>query len=476
MVRKGLGRTVIYARQSRDHTGQAAAVARQIELCTAKIHTSGGGDLLDTIVDNDVSASSGKPRAGYGRLLDLIRAGRVDTVVAYHIDRLLRSLLEMEHLIPLAEEHGVMIVTVAGDVDLSTDAGRLVGRILASVAKGEVERKGKRQKDAAVQAAQMGKAPSRGAFGHARWHRDKDGERWQPSPEQIAREAAAVAACYEGLLTGKTINSLTRQLNDAGFVTVRGNRWSRELVRAMLLNPRNAGLRYLHGERIGRGNWPEIVSEETWLAAKGILEDPHRRTNPGPARKWLGGGLFLCGQCDDSDMRTSYRDHGVRGYICRRHGHNNRSAAAIDDFVLAAVAQRLGRDDAVAALVGDRVEIDAPKLKADARGIRARIEQLGADYAEDLLTAGQVRAATQKFEARLAAIDEQLADAGRGDQLAEIIAAADPAAAFLDAGLDVQRAAIARLCTVTLLQNLRGRWVSIPETVIVDFRPETVGR
>lgn len=446
-------------------------MARQCELCSAKIDASGGGELLETIVDNDVSASTGKPREGYTRLLDLIRAGKVDTVVAYHIDRLLRSLVEMEELIPLAEQHQVKIVTVAGDVDLSTDAGRLVGRILASVARGEVERKAKRQKDAAVQAAQQGRAPSRGAFGHARWHRDKDGTRWQPPAEQIEREARAVAECYEGLFHGKSPGQMAADLNAAGHRTTRGNKWTREMVRAMLLNPRNAGVRYLNGERIGAGDWPAIVSEETWLAAKALLEDPLRRVSPGSARKWLGAGLYLCGTCDDgSDMITSSQDHGVRGYRCRKHLHNGRRAEQVDLYVLRTVAKRLRQEEALRVLVGDRPEIDAPALKAEAAGIQARIEQLGVDHALDLLTAVQVRAATVRLEARLAEINDQLAEAGRDDLLAEIIAADDPGAAFLDAELSVQRATIGRLCTVTLLPNTRGRWVVVAESVKIDFK------
>jgi DNA invertase Pin-like site-specific DNA recombinase len=45
---------------------------------------------------------------------------------------------------------------VTGDVDLSTDQGRLVARIMGAVARAEVERKGKRQKSANEQRARNG--------------------------------------------------------------------------------------------------------------------------------------------------------------------------------------------------------------------------------------------------------------------------------------------------------------------------------
>ncbi len=68
-----------------------------------------------------------------------------------------RKLTDLEDVITRTEGSGVRIATVSGDIDLSTDQGRLVGRILASVARGEVERKGARQKAARAQSAVAGK-------------------------------------------------------------------------------------------------------------------------------------------------------------------------------------------------------------------------------------------------------------------------------------------------------------------------------
>jgi DNA invertase Pin-like site-specific DNA recombinase len=55
------------------------------------------------------------------------------------------------------QKTGTAIVTAADGVDTSTDGGRLVARILSSVAQGEVERKAARQQSAAQQAAKQGR-------------------------------------------------------------------------------------------------------------------------------------------------------------------------------------------------------------------------------------------------------------------------------------------------------------------------------
>jgi site-specific DNA recombinase len=88
-------------------------------------------DVADVYIDNDVSAYGCKPRPGYRRMLEDVRQGRVSAMMAYHSDRLYRHLMDPEGLVALAEAHSPKIATVqAGDLGLSTTAGRHVGRIL----------------------------------------------------------------------------------------------------------------------------------------------------------------------------------------------------------------------------------------------------------------------------------------------------------------------------------------------------------
>ena len=66
------------------------------------------------------------------------------------------SARELEDLIDLADEHRLALASVTGDVDLSTDNGRLYTRIKGAVGKGETERKAARQRAAAKQKAEKG--------------------------------------------------------------------------------------------------------------------------------------------------------------------------------------------------------------------------------------------------------------------------------------------------------------------------------
>ena len=65
---------------------------------------------------------------------------------------------DLERVIEIADERGVQLRTVtAGDLDLGTPAGRMLARILGSVARQEVEHKGERQRRANEQRRAAGK-------------------------------------------------------------------------------------------------------------------------------------------------------------------------------------------------------------------------------------------------------------------------------------------------------------------------------
>ena len=126
--------------------------------------------MVDVYTDNDVSASSygRKPRTEYLRLLADIESGRINAIAVWALDRLYRRPIDLEHLIPLVEDRGVLMATVGGDHDLSTRGGMLHARIMGAVHADESRAKSERVKRAFVQRREMGRqhgGPR--AFGYA---------------------------------------------------------------------------------------------------------------------------------------------------------------------------------------------------------------------------------------------------------------------------------------------------------------------
>jgi len=466
-------RAVIYLRQSKDAAGNELAVSRQREDCR-KLADERGWIVTGEYVDNDRSASSGRIRPQYEAMLTAADRSEFDIIVCWHIDRLTRRLADLVTLIPRLEAARIRVATVSGDINLDTDAGRLVARILGSVAEGEVERKSARQKRAALQAAQQGK-PRRAprAFGY-----ESNGVDLRPD------EAEALRAAYASLLAGRTLVGLCRDLTTAGLTTPAGQPFRHSGIRSILLNPRNAALRSYTETKNGRAikatertiigpaQWSPVVDPETFYAAQALLTDPARRKNQntGTARRWLLGGLALCGKCEDgTTVRVNYRDSNsagepVRVYRCRKSGHLSREAGFCDERVADRVVARLSRSDARDLLADDDRE-DLSELRSQEAVLRLRLDQLAESFADGTLSASQLKAGSERLNARLADLEARMTHTDRAPLLADLVSAGDVRAAWEAAGLDRQRAVIDLLYTVTLLPRSVGRAPVLPESV-----------
>ena len=100
------GRAAIYARISSDREGDGLAISRQLEDCE-RLAADRGWRVVERYIDQDVSAYKARVRPAYQRLLDDLRAGTVDGVVVYHLDRLHRQPRELEEFFDVCEAAGV---------------------------------------------------------------------------------------------------------------------------------------------------------------------------------------------------------------------------------------------------------------------------------------------------------------------------------------------------------------------------------
>lgn len=135
------------------------------------------------VIDDTLSATAGRlaDRPGWRRVVEMIEADEADLIVAWHLDRVTRSLKDLEFLIDLALERNIGLATATGDIDLTTDVGRMVARILAAVASAETERKAERQilaNDARVAAGRLSGSGGRSA---TRWTAHSAKRRLRPS-------------------------------------------------------------------------------------------------------------------------------------------------------------------------------------------------------------------------------------------------------------------------------------------------------
>src|SRR5947209_6632035 len=96
-------------------------------------------------------------RPALQKLLADLKAGKIDCVVIYKVDRLSRSLLDFARMMEIFEWHGVSLVSVTQPLNTTSSLGRLTLNILLSFAQFEREIISERTRDKMSAARRKGK-------------------------------------------------------------------------------------------------------------------------------------------------------------------------------------------------------------------------------------------------------------------------------------------------------------------------------
>jgi DNA invertase Pin-like site-specific DNA recombinase len=441
----------IYTRISSDPNGQALGVQRQEDdarkLCAAR-----GWTVVEAYCDNDRSAySQRKQRPRYKAMLDDIKDGKINVVVAWHPDRLHRQTRELVPFIDLVNTHGVHVETVtAGVYDLSTPSGRMQARIVGSVAEYESEHKGERIRRKLEANAAEGK--HHGGSRPYGWLND----RVTIAPE----EAAAIRTSTAMLLGGQSVKAIARALNAEGHVTSLGRPWRDVTVRGMLMRPRNAGLRVHHGEIVGAGKWEPIISADEFYQVKAILANPERRTTPGRnGLVHLLSVIARCGVCDAGVTVTKSRPYkGVsrRVYRCPRRVHIIRDQESVDDLVTQVILARLSRPDARELLVRPTRSDKTEAAVREAQELQDRLHDAAEGYAAGAITMAQLTTINAAIKPKLEKAQAEAASPSRAKVIGDLVASRDPREVWERISPDQRRAVVALLVDVKIMPTHHG--------------------
>src|SRR5438093_4741382 len=137
-----LARCAIYTRKSTEHNLDLAftSLDAQREACAyimSQAHE--GWRAIPGRYDDGAFSGASLNRPALQKLLADVRAGTIDVVLVYKVDRLTRSLADFAKLIELFDAHGVSFVSVTQSFNTSSSMGRLTVNVLLSFAQFERE-------------------------------------------------------------------------------------------------------------------------------------------------------------------------------------------------------------------------------------------------------------------------------------------------------------------------------------------------
>jgi DNA invertase Pin-like site-specific DNA recombinase len=199
-----------------------------LEAQTAKIRAMAvvqGAELVDVLIDAGESAKS-LHRPGMARLLALVDAGAIDTVIIAKLDRLTRSVVDLAELLKRFERGGVSLVSVADALDTRSAAGRLVLNFMVSVSQWEREAIGERTRDALRHKRAKGQRIGTLPFGS---YMAADGVQLEPD----AHEQGLLTRMRRLQASGLTLRGIAAALNADGLRS-RDTAWRFQYVAAAL--------------------------------------------------------------------------------------------------------------------------------------------------------------------------------------------------------------------------------------------------
>jgi DNA invertase Pin-like site-specific DNA recombinase len=178
-------RTAIYVRVSsrrQDHASQLPDLERWVAAHDGAIEWF-----------RDKFSGTTMDRPGMEKLMADLRAGKVERIVVWRLDRLGRTTRGLCQLFDELGERKVDLVSLKDGFSLASPAGRLHARILASVAEYETEVRAERVAAGQAVARRKGK----------RWGGSKKGWRWRVTDDQLV-------AIREMKTVGKKITAIAR--------------------------------------------------------------------------------------------------------------------------------------------------------------------------------------------------------------------------------------------------------------------------
>jgi site-specific DNA recombinase len=341
--------------------------------------THAGWTMLRSKYDDGGFSGGNTDRPALQRLLDEVRAGKIDIIVVYKVDRLTRSLADFAKLVELFDKHNVSFVSVTQQFNTTTSMGRLTLNVLLSFAQFEREVTSERIRD------KIGASKRKGLWVGGMTPLGYDTEDRKITVNET--EAERVRTIFRSYLKLGSINLLMADLRKRGITSklrtlktgesVGGIPFTRGPLGYLLRNRFYIGEVSFKGE-ILKGEQPAIVDRAHFDAVQSKLEEQNNnhKTTRMKSDALLAGRIF-----DDRGNRMSpshARKRGIKyryylssalldGRPAKAGSVSRVPAVEIETLVVEATREHLKLDEPgeAASIIGGhvvRIEVQADQL------------------------------------------------------------------------------------------------------------------
>ncbi len=347
-------RCAIYTRKSTEDGLEQDfnSLDAQREACAAYIlsQASEGWEAVPELYDDGGWSGGNMQRPALVQLLNDVKAGKVDIIVVYKVDRLTRALADFAKIVEILDESEASFVSVTQSFNTTTSMGRLTLNVLLSFAQFEREVTGERIRDKVAASKKKGMWMGGGVpYGYDVEERrlrvnDAEAETVRLVFERYAELKSVPQLVDE--LAAKDIRTRTRVCKTGRVAG--GIHFKTGTLTHLLQNPVYIG-KVKHKDKIYDGAHQSIIADELFERAQSIFTENRRNNALGKKSR---NPSLLTGMISDPDGKPMTPAHAMKGpkryrYYVSRASPGDKSpkwrmpAGEIELLVIDAIAKQL---------------------------------------------------------------------------------------------------------------------------------------
>lgn len=185
-------------------------------------------EIFKVYKDAGISAKNMKDRPAFQQMLDDMKTGKFNYIVAYKLDRVTRSVRDLEVLISTLEQYHCYLICDRDDVNTSTANGRFFVRMLTVLSQLEIEIVSERTKFGLNGAIKAGHIPGKVPLGY---YRDID-----KTLKVDVTTKDIVLRIFELYLEGKSYQSISNILNQEKVLSPNNKKWCDSTIDRIINN------------------------------------------------------------------------------------------------------------------------------------------------------------------------------------------------------------------------------------------------
>ena len=374
-----------------------------------------GYEIYKLYKDAGISAKTGNIRPAFEELLQDIRDKKCNTIVVLKLDRLTRSVFDLEGIMNFLEENNAYLDCANEEINTTNSSGKMVARLLTTVSQNEIERTSERTKFGLSGAIKEGHIPARAPLGYK--HIDK-----KLVPDPLTKDI--VLRIYNLYFEGKSYYNIATIFNEEQVLGK--TNWKDTGILRIISNEVYKG-DYVHGKRTNhptlyRDVVEPIISKEMWENCQ--VQKKKNQKNYMRTQTYIFLQKLKCPRC--GRILAGGASHKIKSdkwyfyYRCE-NCKNNIHEDKIEDKIKILLADILEYDNVVNEffLPVLKSKVDNPKeqLEKELKSLNNKRDRIRKAYIDELFTEEEFKQESKLIENQIEIINSKLLENSQAEQL-----------------------------------------------------------